>query len=230
LNPLDPEPGALPVRARAARALGCDAGEAFNILTHVAALALAIAGGAILIGQASIHGHMAKVVGAIFFATATSTLFCASVLCHWTRGARKAFWERSDHASIYLLIIGTYTPFALMAPPSTLQFVMSMALWIAAGAGIRHAMRADATAPPPLGFYLLLGWLAVLGAAPVAARLPSAALAWLLAGALSYSAGTLFYRNRRGRAHAHGVWHLFVLAGAASHYRAIAIMLASPPP
>jgi len=67
-----------------------------------------------------------------------------------------------------------------------------------------------------------MGWLCMLAAVPLAARLEPAAVAWLLAGAAFYSAGTVFYRNRGGLRHAHGLWHLFVLGGTASHYMAVA--------
>lgn len=74
---------------------------------------------------------------------------------------------------------------------------------------------------PSLPLYIGLGWLGVLAAVPLAARLDTAGLVWLLVGGAFYTAGTVFYSNRQGFRHAHGAWHLFVLAGTASHYVAV---------
>jgi hemolysin III len=70
--------------------------------------------------------------------------------------------------------------------------------------------------------YVGMGWLGLLAAAPVAVRMEAGGLAWLLVGAVLYTVGTIFYRNRGGMRHAHGTWHLFVLAGTTSHYVAVA--------
>jgi len=74
---------------------------------------------------------------------------------------------------------------------------------------------------PSLPLYIGMGWLAIAAAVPLAMQLEGGGLAWLLIGAVLYTAGTVFYRNRRGFRHAHAVWHLFVLAGTVSHYVAV---------
>lgn len=125
-----------------------------------------------------------------------------------------------DHCAIYLLIAGTYTPFALVTLHGLWGWLLMAAVWGAALFGIgRELLQAGgADSKPPLALYIAMGWLGVLAAVPLAARLDSGGLAWLLAGGVLYTVGTVFYRNRRGFRHAHGAWHLFVLAGTASHF------------
>lgn len=88
--------------------------------------------------------------------------------------------------------------------------------------GIWLELRPARQRGPSLPLYLLAGWGEVLASASIAPRLDAGGLAWLLAGAALYTAGTVFYRNRRGMRHAHGIWHLFVLGGTLSHYFMVA--------
>jgi hemolysin III len=147
-------------------------------------------------------------------------LYAASTLFHSTRGPRKRLWEKADHCAIFLLIGGTYTPYALVTLNGLWGWLLLAAVWSAALFGIgRELLQAKGAAvKPALALYIGMGWLGVLAAVPLAARLESGGLAWLLAGSVLYTAGTVFYRNRRGFRHAHGTWHLFVLAGTASHF------------
>ena len=87
-------------------------------------------------------------------------------------------------------------------------------------------LRGRAGSKPPLLMYLSFGWLCVAGVLLLAPHLSSAGLLWLAAGAVAYSAGTVFYINRSGWRHAHGAWHLFVLGGTACHYAARASLAA----
>jgi len=92
-------------------------------------------------------------------------------------------------------------------------------LWVAALLACARHLRASV--PPSLGLFLLMGWVAVVAALPVALRAGTVSLACLLLGAAVYSAGTVFYRNKSGWAYGHGVWHLFVVAGTAWHFGAV---------
>ena len=197
-------------------------GERFNTATHAAGLLLALGGAALLLGKTLPHGDLARIAGAVVFALSMVALYGASTLFHGTRGAAKLFWQRADHCAIYLLIAGTYTPFALVTLHGPWGWVLLAAIWSVALFGIRRELRPGMAAAPSLRLYIGMGWLGVLAAAPLAARLDGGGLAWLLAGAVLYTAGTVFYRNRRGWAHAHGLWHLFVLGGTASHFVSVA--------
>ena len=193
-------------------------GERFNGYSHLLGLMLAAAGSALLLAKTVPGGDLAKTASAIVFAVSMVTLYAASTLFHSTRGRAKRFWQRVDHCAIYLLIAGSYTPFALVTLQGTWGWALLGSTWSAALVGIARELRPGEVAKPSLALYICMGWLGALAAVPLAARLESSALAWLLAGAALYSAGTVFYLNRAGWRHAHGMWHLFVLAGTASHY------------
>ena len=195
-------------------------GERLNGYSHLLGLVLALAATALLLAKTLPTGDAARIAGALVFSLSAVALYAASTLFHSTRGRRKRFWERVDHCAIYLLIAGTYTPFALVTLHGFWGWLLLASVWSAAFFGIgRELLQAgDAAAKPPLALYIAMGWLGVLAAAPLAARLDRGGLAWLLAGGVLYTVGTVFYRNRRGFRHAHGTWHLFVLAGTASHF------------
>jgi hemolysin III len=149
-------------------------------------------------------------------------LYVASTLFHSTRGRTKAFWQRVDHSAIYLLIAGTFTPFALgSAAMDAWSWAVLIAIWSLAGIGICRELRSTGSSAPSVALYLGMGWIGVLAALHASTQLAPAGLALLLGGAALYTAGTVFYRNRSGFRHAHGTWHLFVLGGTASHFLAI---------
>jgi hemolysin III len=198
------------------------AGERFNGYSHLLGLLLAAIGAALLLDRTLGAGDLAKAAAAIVFSLSMLALYAASTLFHSTRGAAKLFWQRADHCAIYLLIAGTYTPLALVTLEGAVGWTLLGVVWTAAIAGVVRELRAGEGAKPSVPVYLGMGWLGLLAAVPVAARLETGGLAWLVAGAVFYSVGTIFYRNPRGLRHAHGTWHLFVLGGTASHYLAIA--------
>lgn len=196
-------------------------GERFNTLTHLVGLVLAIAGVPLMLAKTLPGGDASKIIGASVFALSCVALYAASTLFHATRGRTKGRWQRVDHCAIYLLIAGSYTPFALVTLQGTWGWTLLTAVWVVAGFGVWRELR-SACAAPPLALYIGMGWLGVAAAAPLVARIEAGGLIWLLVGAVLYTAGTVFYVNRSGYRHAHGVWHLFVLGGTASHYAAIA--------
>jgi hemolysin III len=195
-------------------------GERLNGYSHLLGLVLALVATVLFLAKTLPTGDAARIAGALVFSLSAVALYAASTLFHSTRGRLKRFWERADHCAIYLLIAGTYTPFALVTLQGAWGWVLMVAVWGAAFFGIgRELLQGDgAASKPPLALYIAMGWLGVLAAAPLAARLDVGGLAWLLAGGVLYTVGTVFYRNRRGFRHAHGTWHLFVLAGTASHF------------
>jgi hemolysin III len=205
-------------------------GERFNFYSHLAGLLLALAGACWMLARETSAPAQAGFRGASIYLCTLVGVFAASSALHFFRGGRASL-QRLDHCMIYALIAGTYTPFASLAPSGAgWPWALLLALWAGAAAGVRREWRNDAPAEPSLALYAGLGWAAVAGAATLAARVSTVACAGLLAGALLYSAGTFFYRNRRGYAHAHGVWHLAVLAGAAAHYVSVALVLRAAPP
>ncbi|WP_395316325.1 hemolysin III family protein [Variovorax sp. UC74_104] len=199
-------------------------GERLNGYSHLLGLLLALPAMALLLVKTVPTGDPARIAGALVFSLSAVALYAASTLFHSTRGRLKRVWERADHCAIYLLIAGTYTPFALVTMQGPWGLLLLATIWGVALFGIRRELlpaKDGMPKKPSLPLYIGLGWLVVLAAAPLAARLDAEGLAWLLIGGAFYTVGTVFYRNRQGFRHAHGAWHLFVLAGTASHYVAV---------
>jgi len=156
------------------------------------------------------------------------SVFAASTLHHAVTAPRlKSLTLWLDHACIYALIAGTYTPFMLTVLRGATGLAVLAAVWILAAVGVAaktaRRLRSDAVSLP---FYLAMGWLIVVVLVPFARRVPPAGLGLLVAGGLCYSLGVGFFLWRRPYAHA--VWHGCVLAGGALHYAAV-LRYATPP-
>ncbi|MDB5895367.1 MAG: channel protein hemolysin family [Rhodoferax sp.] len=210
-------------------------GERFNGYSHLAALLGSLGATGLLLDRALRSGDAQAVVGVAVFGACATLLYAASLMFHSTRGHAKARWARADHAAIHLMIAGSYTPFALAAAGSRAgelgqvinwRHALLAAMWLVALAGAARELKGQGR--PALWLYLVLGWLGMAGAVSMAANLSCATIGWLLAGAACYTGGTVFYVNRRGWTHAHGVWHLFVMGGTACHMAAVAVCLGSP--
>jgi hemolysin III len=198
-------------------------GERFNSYTHLAGLVLAAIGAPLLIVLAARSGDAAKIVGCSIYAAALFLLFGASTLYHGVRGRAKKFLRKLDHCSIYLLVAGTYTPFALVTLRGAWGWSLFGLAWGLAAAGIaQEFVFGKGARRLSLLIYLVMGWMGVAALRPLAAGLGAAGLAWLLAGGLLYTAGIVFYLLDERVRHFHGVWHLFVLGGSAAHSIAIA--------
>ena len=154
-------------------------------------------------------------------------LYLFSTLYHCLRGRAKAVFRRLDHSAIYLLIAGTYTPFALVTLRGDWGWPLFGAAWGMAVVGVVQelALR-SARRLLSLVLYLLMGWMAVAVTTPLLTALGQSGFAWLVAGGVFYTGGILFYVYDEQWRHAHGIWHLFVLAGSASHYGAILLFVA----
>jgi hemolysin III len=197
------------------------AGERLNTCTHLFGLVLAILGVPLMLAKTLPGGDVGKIAGALVFALSCVAMYGASTFFHGTCGRAKLRWQRVDHCAIYLLIAGSYTPFALVTLQGTWGWMLLAAVWGAASIGIWRELRSTA-ATPSLALYIGMGWVGVAAAVPLVVKIQSGGLVWLMVGAALYTAGTIFYVNRAGYRHAHGLWHLFVLGGTVSHYAAIA--------
>lgn len=195
-------------------------GERFNTCTHLFGFALAVLGVPLMLTASLPTGNVGKIVGGLVFALCCVALYAASTFFHGLHGQAKLWWQRADHCAIYLLIAGSYTPFALVAMQGAWDWTLLVVVWSIALLGIARELGV-APPKPPLALYVGMGWVMVVAAVPLLAQIDARGLQWLLIGAVLYTAGTIFYLNRAGYRHAHGVWHLFVLGGTASHYAAV---------
>lgn len=197
-------------------------GERFNGITHLVGAALALAGVAVLVTVAARQGDAWKIVSFSLYGVTLFLLYGFSTLYHSLRGRAKAIFRRFDHLAIYLLIAGTYTPFALVTLRGGWGWALFGVVWGLAvvGMALEYLPRKGPRILPVV-IYLLMGWLALIALKPLWQALPLMGFVWLLSGGLLYTVGVVFYGLDEKLRHAHGVWHLFVLAGSVSHYIAI---------
>ncbi len=202
-------------------------GERFNSFTHLAGAGLAVVGAAFLVTQASLAGDPWKIVSFSIYGAMLVALYVASSLYHSVRGRAKAVLQKFDHCSIYLLIAGSYTPFALVSLRETGGWTLLGAVWALALIGIvQEIWLAKGARVLSLVIYVVMGWLALLVVSPLLLALAPAGFAWLAAGGVLYSVGIIFYVADRRWPHSHGVWHLFVLGGSACHFFTVLFFVA----
>lgn len=196
--------------------------EIANSVTHGVAALASVAALSILVAVAVDRGDPWRVVGGAIFGATLVLLYTASTLYHaLTHSGAKRVFRVLDHSAIYLLIAGTYTPFALGSLRGPWGWSLLGAVWALAALGI--------AAKATLGFrfprlstaiYVGMGWLGVIAFRPLLTHLGLPGVLWLVAGGLCYTAGVIFFAWERLR-YGHMVWHLFVAAGSVCHFFAV---------
>ena len=204
-----------------------DHDERLNSITHLIGACLALAGLVVLVAQAARLGDPWKIVSFSIYGVTLVTLYFFSALYHSVRGKAKAVLQKLDHAAIYLLIAGTYTPFTLVTLRGAWGWSLFGVIWGLALIGIVQDILAGRGGRVlSVSIYLLMGWLALVAIRPLARVLPAAGLAWMIAGGLFYTVGVVFYALDKRLSFGHGIFHLFVLAGSACHYCTILFYVA----
>jgi hemolysin III len=202
-------------------------GERFNGYSHLLGTLLAITGATVLIVLGSLRGDAWRIVSFSVYGATLVLLYLVSTIYHSTRGRTKVVFRRLDHCAIYLLIAGTYTPFTLVALKGGWGWSLFGVVWGLAVLGIVQELAlGKRTRVLSLPIYILTGWIAVIGIVPLVDALSWSGVAWLAAGGLAYTVGTIFYFFDERFRHWHGIWHLFVVAGSALHYFAVLLYLA----
>jgi hemolysin III len=197
-------------------------GEKFNAVTHVVGAVLALAGGIVLTVLAAIDGNPWKVVGIAMYAVTLVSLYSISGLYHSLRGRPKDVLRELDHQSIYLLIAGSYTPFCLVTLHGPWGWSLLGVVWgLAVLGGLQELWPSSGARILSVVIYVVMGWVALVALVPLHQALGRSGFAWILAGGLFYTVGIVFYALDTRVKHAHGVWHLFVIAGSATQYVAI---------
>jgi hemolysin III len=194
--------------------------EIANAISHGLGFLLAVASLPILVHHAAQRGSGADIVAASLFAGTAIVLYLVSTLYHaLPAGRAKTWFNRLDHASIYLFIAGSYMPFLLGALRGAWGWSLFGVVWGAAALGVT-AKLLDRLKHPlwSTALYVGMGWVALIAAAPLVHRMSPAGLAWLVAGGLSYTAGAVVFLLDSRLRYAHFVWHLFVLGGSTCHF------------
>ncbi len=200
--------------------------EIANSITHGIGALLSVAGAVILIVRAAMYGTAIHVVSFAIYGLTLILLHTSSSLYHGLRAprAKRVFWV-FDHATIYLLIAGTYTPFMLISLQGAWGLALLIAVWALAILGILLAtLFIGRLRRLALALYLTMGWLIVLASRELWLHVPHEALVFVAAGGLSYTLGVAFYCWKR-LPYGHMIWHFFVLGGSICHYFGILLYL-----
>jgi hemolysin III len=196
--------------------------ELANSLTHGVGAVLSVAGLVLMVVSAGRYGDAWHVVSTAIFGTTLVLLYTASTLYHSLRGEQlKVRLQKFDHAAIFLLIAGSYTPFVLVTLRGPWGWSLFGVVWglAVAGVTVKFWLAGRFKLVSTL-IYVAMGWLVMVAIKPLVAALPAGGMKLLLAGGLCYTGGAVFYLWKRLPYH-HAIWHLWVLAGSACHWAAV---------
>ena len=196
--------------------------ELANRLTHGMGAVLGVAGLVLMVVASARHGDAWHVVSTAIFGTTLVLLYTASTLYHsFSEERMQALLQKIDHAAIFLLIAGTYTPFVLVTLRGPWGWSLFGVVWGLAVVGVTlkfwfaGRFRVASTL-----IYIAMGWIVLIAIKPLMAALPAGGLHLLVAGGLSYTGGVVFYLWK-GLPYHHAIWHLFVLGGSVCHWAAV---------
>lgn len=197
-------------------------GERFNGYTHAAGAVLAVGGAGTLIATAASRNDPSRLVSFSIYGATLVLLYLASTIYHSTRGRAKEFFRKLDYVAIYLLIAGSYTPFALVSLDQAWGRPLLYAVWALAAVGVlQEIFVARGARLTSLAIYFFMGWIGIVAVEPLAASLTVEGLKWVIASGTIYTVGVVFYFFDEKYPHWHGIWHLFVLGGSATHFLAV---------
>ncbi len=196
--------------------------EVAHAITHGVGLLCSVAALTILVIFASLNGDPWQIVSASIYGATLVLLYGASTIYHALpdSGAKSVF-QSLDHAAIYLLISGTYTPFLLVNLRGPWGWTLLGIVWGLALVGVAmEAFARERARKVSLVLYLLLGWIAAIAVKPMLQSVPIGGLILLLLGGLAYTGGVVFYVWKK-LPYNHAIWHLFVQAGSTFHFFAV---------
>jgi len=196
--------------------------EIANSLTHGVGLIASVVAFPMLLVRAQSSRDSAAVAGAAIFGATLILCYATSTVYHALPISKgKQLFRVLDHSAIYLLIAGTYTPFALGPLRGPWGWTLLVIIWMLALIGIVSKLTIGFRLPHlSTALYLLMGWLIVVAIKPLVETIPRAGLLWLAAGGVAYTGGVVFYNMKRVK-YAHMIWHLCVAAGSACHFIAV---------
>ena len=197
--------------------------ELANSISHGITLVAALIAIPFLILHAARHGDTGFLVGTSLFSVTLALLYLCSTLYHaLPSGKAKSAFRVIEHSAIFLLIAGTYTPFTLGVLRGPWGWTLLVVIWGLAFAGVVLKVLGKNSHPIlSTGVYVLMGWLVLVAAEPLYAKMPTAGLLWLIVGGLCYTGGVAFFALGSRLRYGHLIWHLFVMAGTTCHYFAV---------
>lgn len=191
--------------------------EVFNAITHGLGTLLSVIGLVLLVNKAltTPESTLSEIISYIIYGSSLVTLFLSSTLYHsFSFTKLKDLFQKIDHASIYLLIAGSYTPYLMVTVGGTIGYIFLSVVWIAALAGIIFEVVWTNKYPKLSTYlYLIMGWMGLLLLYPLYLNFAVSGIVFLFLGGVFYSLGTFFYRMKHN-GWMHVIWHLFVMVGA----------------
>ncbi len=204
--------------------------EKTNIISHAIGLVLSLLGLVLLLVRASLYGNAWHVVSAGVFGASLISLFAASTFYHSAKDPKlRSRLRIIDHATIYVLIAGTYTPFTLVTLHGSTGWMIFTASWGMALVGITLKLffTGKYNVISTL-MYVFMGWIIVFALIPLINNLSTQGLAWLLAGGVAYTTGAILYSIKQIKFN-HAIFHMFVLLGGFCHFVSIYFYVLPPP-
>lgn len=196
------------------------AAKCADLVVHVVGLTLALVGGIVLLALAVTAGQISQVVGVAIYAAGVVAMLAFSTAYNFAHHRHRPMLRRLDHAGIFLMIAGSYTPFTLNLPGAW-SWGMTAAVWSLAALGaLGKLFLTNLDRRFWVAVYLALGWLVVVALGPMVDTLAGYALALLVTGGVLYSTGVIFYVNKRLK-FARAIWHGHVVAAAGAHWTAV---------
>jgi hemolysin III len=194
-----------------------------NSVTHGLGLVASLIALPVVIQASLARGDTAQTVGAVVFGLSLVTLYGASTVYHsFPHSRARRILRLIDHSAIYLLIAGSYTPFALGPLRGRLGTTLLISVWAMALLGIvLKSSRGVGKGWLSTALYIGMGWISIVAIRPLIAGVGAAGVWWLVAGGLCYTGGVVFYATDKKLRYGHAVWHLFVLAGSTCHFFAV---------
>lgn len=203
--------------------------EAANFLTHAAGFCLSLVGAAVLLLTAVQSGDANRILGCAIYALTLVALYAASTLSHsFDDPDRRRFYRMLDQVCIFLLVVGNYTPFGLVHAWDGGWWLVMVAMWTCALAGIAQRIRnPERTLQPWL--FVIIAWLPILTMGRAYAVSQTAGLSLVFAGGLAYMGGLWFLLNDHRRRYYHAAWHVSTITGSTFHYFFVLFYVAIPP-
>jgi hemolysin III len=199
------------------------AAKCADLVVHVVGLTLALVGGIVLLVLAVRAGSITRVVGVSIYAAGVLAMLAFSTAYNFAKARYRPVLRRLDHAGIYLMIAGSYTPFTIHNLTGGWAWGMTIAVWSLAAVGaLSKVFVPMLDRKLGVAVYLALGWLVIVALKPMIDHVTWAALLLLLAGGVLYSTGVIFYVNKRLK-FARAIWHGHVVAAAAAHWAAVLV-------
>ncbi len=205
--------------------------EKTNIISHAIGFVLSVVALILMVVRASQYGDVLDIVSVSIFGASLIALYAASTIYHSTKDlARRSRLRVIDHATIYVLIAGTYTPFTLVVLNGSIGWIIFAASWAMAVTGIilKLFFTGKFNVLSTL-MYVFMGWIIVFAISPLIENLSTQGLFWLFAGGVAYTTGAILYAIKKIKFN-HAIFHMFVLLGSFCHFVSVySYVLASGP-